>query len=90
MGKIVSLDLGRLRARSGRFLKKAPQKLFSGGQLYFASFLAEKLWLLCQSESHKAKRKQAFFLPYVTRTRGFFPRDARKESPENDLDNSRK
>ena len=64
----VTWESGGACGRKGRFLKKAPQKLFLGGQLNFASFLTENPWILCQSEAHKGKRKRAFFFPYVPQT----------------------
>jgi len=90
---IFGLREDRLMARGrcgakGRFLKKAPQKLFSGGQLSFASFLVEKLWLLRQSEPDRGKKKASFLFPSIW----LGPRDsfrARNESQENDLDSSR-
>ena len=71
---------GRLRAQhltsagrcgaEGRFLKKAPQKLFCGGQLDGASFFEEKPRLLLKSDRNTGKRKLAFFCPYFSRTGG--------------------
>ena len=69
----VNFDLsGGACGREGRFLKKAPQKLFSRGQLYGASFLAEKL-CFSASPSHIGKKESELsFFPMWLGPCGFF------------------
>ena len=62
-------------------MKKAPQKLFSRGQLYFASFLDEKLLLLIQSERNTGEQKASFLFARISLGPGDSFR-ARKESPK--------
>ena len=49
--------------REGSLFEKSSAKTFLTGQLYFASFLEEKPWLLLQSARTTGKRKRAFFFP---------------------------
>ena len=83
------VDGGAPAGAGGRFLKKAPQKLFSGGQLYIASFLAEKLCFSASPSHTEEKESELSFSSMCLGPGGFFSRDARKESTENDLDSAR-
>jgi hypothetical protein len=51
-------------------LKKAPQKLFHGGQRYVASFLAEKLCFSASPRHIGKKESELSFFSYVPRTVG--------------------
>jgi len=49
------LESGAPAGAEGRFLKKAPQKLFSRGQLGIASFSAEKLCFSAENDLDSAR-----------------------------------